>query len=45
MARALREKRVHTGVLICGSGIGISIAANGILRYARRWCMMFAALA
>ena len=28
MARALREKRVHTGVLICGSGIGISIAAN-----------------
>jgi ribose 5-phosphate isomerase B len=28
MARALREGRVHSGVLICGSGIGISIAAN-----------------
>ncbi len=31
MAHALREGRVHRGVLICGSGIGISIAAN---RYA-----------
>ena len=28
MAHALREGRVHRGVLICGSGIGISIAAN-----------------
>ena len=28
MARALREGRVRKGVLICGSGIGISIAAN-----------------
>jgi ribose 5-phosphate isomerase B len=28
MAHALREGRVHKGVLICGSGIGISIAAN-----------------
>ena len=25
---ALREKRVDKGVLVCGSGIGISIAAN-----------------
>jgi ribose 5-phosphate isomerase B len=28
MARALRERLVESGVLICGSGIGISIAAN-----------------
>lgn len=28
MARALREGLVESGVLICGSGIGISIAAN-----------------
>lgn len=28
MAHALRDGRVHKGVLICGSGIGISIAAN-----------------
>ncbi|MGZ9089722.1 MAG: ribose 5-phosphate isomerase B, partial [Rhodoplanes sp.] len=28
MAHALREGRVQRGVLICGSGIGISIAAN-----------------
>lgn len=28
MAHALREGRVRSGVLICGSGIGISIAAN-----------------
>ena len=28
MAHALREGRVHKGVLICGSGVGISIAAN-----------------
>lgn len=28
MARALRSGRVARGVLICGSGIGISIAAN-----------------
>jgi len=28
MAHALREGRVDRGVLICGSGIGISIAAN-----------------
>jgi ribose 5-phosphate isomerase B len=28
MAHALREGRVGKGVLICGSGIGISIAAN-----------------
>jgi ribose 5-phosphate isomerase B len=28
MARALREGRVRKGVLVCGSGIGISIAAN-----------------
>jgi ribose 5-phosphate isomerase B len=28
MARALREGRIDRGVLICGSGIGISIAAN-----------------
>jgi len=28
MARALREGRVGRGVLVCGSGIGISIAAN-----------------
>jgi ribose 5-phosphate isomerase B len=28
MAHALREGRVRRGVLICGSGIGISIAAN-----------------
>lgn len=28
MARALREGRARRGVLICGSGIGISIAAN-----------------
>lgn len=28
MARAIRDGRVERGVLICGSGIGISIAAN-----------------
>ena len=28
MARAIREGRVTRGVIICGSGIGISIAAN-----------------
>ena len=28
MAHALREGRVSRGVLVCGSGIGISIAAN-----------------
>lgn len=28
MARAIREGRAERGVLICGSGIGISIAAN-----------------
>lgn len=28
MAKALREGRARRGVLICGSGIGISIAAN-----------------
>jgi ribose 5-phosphate isomerase B len=28
MAYALREGRVRRGVLVCGSGIGISIAAN-----------------
>jgi ribose 5-phosphate isomerase B len=28
MAHALREGRVHKGVLICGTGVGISIAAN-----------------
>jgi ribose 5-phosphate isomerase B len=28
MARALREGRVRMGLLICGSGVGISIAAN-----------------
>jgi ribose 5-phosphate isomerase B len=28
MAHALRQGRVHRGVLICGSGVGISIAAN-----------------
>jgi ribose 5-phosphate isomerase B len=28
MAHALRQGRVHKGVLICGSGVGISIAAN-----------------
>lgn len=28
MARAIREGQVQRGVLICGSGIGISIAAN-----------------
>lgn len=28
MARALRDGLVESGVLICGSGIGISIAAN-----------------
>jgi ribose 5-phosphate isomerase B len=28
MAHALREGRVQKGVLICGSGVGISIAAN-----------------
>lgn len=28
MAHALREGRVRRGVLVCGSGIGISIAAN-----------------
>ncbi len=31
MARVLKEGKVRRGVLICGSGIGISIAAN---RYA-----------
>lgn len=31
LARALREGRAKRGVLICGSGIGVSIAAN---RYA-----------
>ena len=31
MANALREGRAKRGVLICGSGIGVSIAAN---RYA-----------
>ena len=31
MAQALREGRARRGVLICGSGIGVSIAAN---RYA-----------
>ena len=28
MAKALDEGRAETGVLVCGSGIGISIAAN-----------------
>lgn len=28
MAQAIRDGRVRRGVLICGSGIGISIAAN-----------------
>lgn len=28
MARALREGRATRGILLCGSGIGISIAAN-----------------
>jgi len=28
MARAIREGRATRGVLVCGSGIGISIAAN-----------------
>lgn len=28
MARAIREGRADRGILICGSGIGISIAAN-----------------
>jgi ribose 5-phosphate isomerase B len=28
MARAIRDGRAERGVLICGSGIGISIAAN-----------------
>lgn len=28
MAHALREQRADRGVLVCGSGIGISIAAN-----------------
>lgn len=28
MARAIREGRAERGVLVCGSGIGISIAAN-----------------
>jgi ribose 5-phosphate isomerase B len=28
VARALREGRISRGVLVCGSGIGISIAAN-----------------
>ena len=28
MARTIRDGRVERGVIICGSGIGISIAAN-----------------
>jgi len=28
LARAIRDKKVSRGVLVCGSGIGISIAAN-----------------
>lgn len=28
MAQALKEGRAQTGILLCGSGIGISIAAN-----------------
>lgn len=28
VARAIKQGKVHRGVLICGSGIGISIAAN-----------------
>lgn len=28
MARAIRDGRARTGVLICGTGIGMSIAAN-----------------
>ena len=28
MAEALQQKQAKTGVLVCGSGIGISIAAN-----------------
>jgi ribose 5-phosphate isomerase B len=28
MAKALEDGKVETGVLVCGSGIGISIAAN-----------------
>ncbi|MEK9671523.1 MAG: ribose 5-phosphate isomerase B [Rhodospirillaceae bacterium] len=28
MAKAIREGKADTGVLVCGSGIGISIAAN-----------------
>lgn len=28
MAQALRDKRAERGILICGTGIGISIAAN-----------------
>ena len=28
LAKAIEDKKAETGVLICGSGIGISIAAN-----------------
>ena len=28
LAKAFNDKKVHFGILICGSGIGISIAAN-----------------
>jgi ribose 5-phosphate isomerase B len=28
LARAIAESRAHSGVLLCGSGIGLSIAAN-----------------
>ena len=34
VGRALRENRVERGILLCGSGVGASMAANRIREYA-----------
>ena len=39
MGDAIRDKRVEQGILICGSGIGISIAANRYPEVRAALCM------
>ena len=36
VATALREYRAERGIILCGSGVGASMAANRIPRYSRR---------